>query len=1336
MEADAGLPAWNGGPAEQRAVRLDDAVAWIVRRSPLTGRAWKFFLLAFVLLAFSSPVPAQSGDIAYIYDELGRLVAVVNPAGETAVYTYDAVGNILSISRRSSALVSIVDFSPKSGPVGTSVTIHGTGFSATPSENAVTFNGVAASVTLSTPTRIDTAVPSGATTGPIRVTTPGGSDTSGAPFTVTTGPPTLTRFSPTIGTTGTPVTLTGTNFDTTPANNEVEFNSVRSSVSSSTPTTIVTSVPSGARSGPISVRTPSGSVSRGDFFVPPSPYTAADVEFTGRTTLGFSRTVVITVPNKIGLLLIDAVAGQRVSLKVDRITIPPQTDIGIYRPDGTSLTGCVVGAGGGYCPITTLPVAGTYTIVVDPRGLNTGSITVTLLDASDVAATITPGGPPVMVVITIPGQMAQVTFTGAVGQRVSVRLTDPTIPATFVDVFRPDGQVLGGIFMSSEGFIDTMTLPLAGTYRIEVRPRLNGVGSIVITLYDVPPDVTGSISAGGPPLPLTITTPGQNARITFSGTAGQRVSLNISSVTVGGSQVSILKPDNTPFVSPTSLTTSGLFIDPPNLPVTGTYTIFIDPFRALVGSMTLTLADEPPDVLYDITPGGPPVVVTTTTPRQNARLTFNGTGRRVSLVASDVTIPTSFVAIGLNPRTLVNRIGAFIEPVSTSGQAYTILVDPVESDTGSMTLTLYDVPADVTGNISTGGPPVPVELTAAGQNASLTFNGTQGQRVGVFVTDVTIPVSRVSFRGPGQFVVEPVTLATGGGFVESPALPSTGSYTILVDPHGTNTGRMTLNLVAIAPDAVGPIAVGGAPVGVEIASAGQNARLTFSGVAGQRLGLTVSGVTIPLSDISILKPDGTPVVSPTRADPSGRFIDSVLPAAGVYTILVDPTAANTGNMTLALAEIPPDVTGSITPGGAPVEVDVGIAGQNARVTFAGTAGQRVSLTLSGVSIVQSEVSILRPNGAPMVYPISVNTSGRFIDPQGLAATGTYTILIDPLGSSTGRVTLALADVPLEAEGTISAVGSSVTVTITTPAQNAELNFPGTEGQRISLGITDVTLGDSWCCGSRVHIRKPDGTILISTWAGTSFGWLETDLPVTGTYKVQVVPEGSNTGSMTLTLSATVTDSISIGGSPVTVANTRAGQHARLTFSGTAGQRVSLGITDVTLGDSWCCGSSVFIRKPDGTIIGQTWAGRSFGWLEAGLPETANYALFVRPESTNTGSITFTLSETANGPIVIGGASVAASITRTGQNIRLTFSGTAGQRLSVAYSGVTIGTSPCCGARLQIRRPDGTVLAGRSVGRDNGQLNAPSLPVNGTYAVLVEPERTNTGSITLRLFLSL
>ena len=58
------------------------------------------------------------------------------------------MGNLLSIARQGPSAVSIIDFSAGPGTVGSEVTIYGVGFSATPGQNTVTFNGTPAVVTV------------------------------------------------------------------------------------------------------------------------------------------------------------------------------------------------------------------------------------------------------------------------------------------------------------------------------------------------------------------------------------------------------------------------------------------------------------------------------------------------------------------------------------------------------------------------------------------------------------------------------------------------------------------------------------------------------------------------------------------------------------------------------------------------------------------------------------------------------------------------------------------------------------------------------------------------------------------------------------------------------------------------------------------------------------------------------------------------------------------------------------------------------------------------------------------------------------------------------------
>ena len=75
--------------------------------------------------------------------------------------------------------------------------------------------------------------------------------------------------------------------------------------------------------------------------------------------------------------------------------------------------------------------------------------------------------------------------------------------------------------------------------------------------------------------------------VTFAGTAAQRVSVNVAPVCCSA-KVSILRPDGTTLVAPTSIGTSGGLIEPATLPVSGDYTIAVDPQAMALGSATLT----------------------------------------------------------------------------------------------------------------------------------------------------------------------------------------------------------------------------------------------------------------------------------------------------------------------------------------------------------------------------------------------------------------------------------------------------------------------------------------------------------------------------------------------------------------------------------------------------------------------------------------------------------------------------------------------------------------------------------------------------------------------------
>jgi YD repeat-containing protein len=258
--------------------------------------------------------PGASNPITYVYDEIGRLEAVIDPTAATngiAKYAYDDVGNLISITRQGTANTTVIDFHGKTGQVGTPVTIYGAGFDATPTNNVVKFggtNGTTATITSASQTILKVTVPSGASTGPIYVK----NNVSKKTFTTTTSYtvvgnrlPTISTFTPKGDATGSTAcssgavftaTISGTNFETTPALNNVLMNGFRAQVATATATSLTINTPPFATAGRVTVATPNGQVtSSGDYSLAPDGYCSTKLEGAGRITSGTAKTVTVAI---------------------------------------------------------------------------------------------------------------------------------------------------------------------------------------------------------------------------------------------------------------------------------------------------------------------------------------------------------------------------------------------------------------------------------------------------------------------------------------------------------------------------------------------------------------------------------------------------------------------------------------------------------------------------------------------------------------------------------------------------------------------------------------------------------------------------------------------------------------------------------------------------------------------------------------------------------------------------------------------------------------------------------------------------------------------------------
>jgi hypothetical protein len=597
--------------------------------------------------------------------------------------------------------------------------------------------------------------------------------------------------------------------------------------------------------------------------------------------------------------------------------------------------------------------------------------------------------------------------------------------------------------------LEPQQLPISGTYAVVINNTGSIGGSVVMTIYQVPADVTGSIAVGGPAVTVQNTVPGQNGQLTLAGIQNQHISISIASSPFSSCNLSIFQPNpdlmpnsmGTLFAGPTSCSSSASFYDVPLLPSTGTFTLLIDPGQAQTGTVTLKINDAS-DVTGTIIPGGAPVTSTTTAPGQNIRLTFSGTaGQVVSAVFDNDTFPTQSVNVSLlSPAgttvksTSISGSG-FLDPANYCGNypcsvttlpstgLYTLLLDPNGGDVGSIRTTLYSVPSDQTTSVNLGDPPVAISVSTPGQNSRVTFTGTQNHKLSVNMTAGTFsgtvtPACRISvFTSTGALVGTTQSCFTTAAFFDIGVLPASGTFSLVIDPVGNTTGGASVRLYDDT-DINLAIAADGTSHTITTTVPGQNALLTFSGTTGQRIFGVVNGISgytglgftfaqlqrvTSNQTLTFSVQDGSTFNICNSCDPQ------ILPANDTYAIFLNPNGTDVGSATVTVYTVPTDFTSTIDTAGDPLLITTATPGQNAQVTFSATSGQTVTLGLTSGTYPATHclLSVKRPDGGFIAFSQDCSGPSHSFGPYSIPTTGTYTVVIDPQFAATGNVTLSV-----------------------------------------------------------------------------------------------------------------------------------------------------------------------------------------------------------------------------------------------------------------------------------------------------------------------------------------
>jgi hypothetical protein len=401
----------------------------------------------------------------------------------------------------------------------------------------------------------------------------------------------------------------------------------------------------------------------------------------------------------------------------------------------------------------------------------TGATTATYTDRS------LPTAPPDL--STLPGAAAATLLCQRVG------ITDPqTLADCTLDVAETGQAVLADGDLTTQAIAESVPTPTPGP----------------TTSQTVGPSQQAT---------LTVSQPNGAAKLSFQGSAGQRLFVAYQSPTIKGKcgVLDLQDPSGNLIGSGCIDNTGAGNIGGYLLDQTGTYTVIFTPRDGDIGQLHVALTFST-DVHTTIPTDGSPTTITITTPGQVGFLTFHGTiGDRVLVEATGSTIPSQCGVPDLrDPGGNTIDIGCVAPDgtglldgtqLATTGQ-FTVVVDPGQADTGQITLRLI-ISQDQHGTIALGGPSVVATIAKPGQIAQFTFVGTKGEQVSIDITASTVPpqCGIPLLRTPDGTGFDLGCINNDGtGSLDHVTLPTGGSYTIEINPGGLGTGTVNFALHA------------------------------------------------------------------------------------------------------------------------------------------------------------------------------------------------------------------------------------------------------------------------------------------------------------------------------------------------------------------------------------------------------------------------------------------------------------------------------------------------------------------------------------------------------------
>ncbi|MEQ9032254.1 MAG: pre-peptidase C-terminal domain-containing protein [Aggregatilineales bacterium] len=642
---------------------------------------------------------------------------------------------------------------------------------------------------------------------------------------------------------------------------------------------------------------------------------------------------------------------------------------------------------------------------------------------------------------------------------------------------------------------------------------------------------------------------------------------------------------------------------------------------------------------------------------------------------------------------------------------------------------------------------------AEGEFDTWEFDGESGQQVTINVEGTFDTTLALLSAAGEQIAFNDDSNGTTNSTLETVDLPVAGTYTIQVGSFGQQSGGDYTVQVRDVPviDAAlnvstannaNVIEVGGSVT--DTLTVGEQDDWTFSATAGQVLTFTLTGDFDTI--LTVLSSRGDQIAfNDDNGDSSNSRIDSlVLRQSDIYTLRVSSFADSaSGDYTLSI--IAPQTATSAT---RRIDFNEETSGSLQRgaaqtYTFEGERAQSVTISVNGDF--DSTLTLLDSDGTSLVFD---DDSGQGMNARinafPLPADGTYTVRVGSFNDrGGGNYTLRLNSPTAAPAGNNNASsgassnnlltsGRAVNGTLVVGEQQDWYISP-TTSQRITIDLSgdfDTYLRVLDDSGRELSFDDDSG-------GGTDSRISNFLLRSGGTFIIRVDSFNSQSGGdyiLTATLSApdarptpaSSSSTLSIPFGATVNGQLVAGQRGEWTFSGTAGQRVTIDLS----GDF---DTYLYLLNSAGTIIAQDDdSGQGYASLINGFSLPSAGTFTIQAASFNDiygGAYTLRLSNSASlaptatptrtptsippaqqGSISVGG-SVSGTLAR-GTRQDWIFSGTAGQRVTITLTSTEFDTFLYLldGSRTQVAQDDD------GGGGTNSQIVNFSLPSAGTYVI--------------------